>query len=166
MQIEHEPNMPALRREWLAARILAVIGGVLLLLVAGAIGLSFWPDSAPVAETPAAAAPPTDATAPSGPATVIPSETAEQARRAEGIALCTAAVQAAQNLGIVPGYATRSSDDTIATGVQGRYICTAKTDSAKYAVSFDLACTQLGDANCIKLYSVSQDGGGVLYQRK
>ena len=49
--------------------------------------------------------------------------------------------------------------------MRGRYVCHAKTDAAKYTVTFDLPCTDLTQAKCVQLYSIALDGSGVLYRR-
>jgi hypothetical protein len=154
--IEHEPNMRALKREWSAARFLGALAGLILAAVGATAAIGWWqsttPDNAPHTISPrdAAATP------------VLPEA---DARRAENVALCTAALSAAQTLGLVPNFATLDGGDTKPTGVQGRYACNAKTDAAKYAVTFDLACTNLAAGNCIVLDNVTQDGNTVIYQR-
>jgi hypothetical protein len=147
---DSEPNIRALRREWLAARIMAGLGLLLLLAVVGVITATEMSGTQP------ATAPPATAAAP---------DTAE-ARRAEDIALCDAALATAQGVGLVPGFATRDGNVAAPGDAQGRYVCRARTDAAKYTIAFDLACTHLGDAKCIVLYKIAQDGGGVLYQRR
>jgi len=163
MRIEHEPNMLALRREWLVARVVGVFGLVTLLAMVVLVGSAYWPSGpSPVAVAPPAApvaAPPTSSV-------VVPTTSMADARRQENIALCTAALGTAQKQGIVPAFAVLASEETQNTDVQGRYICLAKTDAARYSVDFDLTCTDLSTGNCISLYNVSQAGGGVLYQRK
>jgi hypothetical protein len=156
MKIDHVPNIAALRRDWLAARIVAVLGGLLILTAAVFAGMALWSarPPAPQAEAPAQQAAPHP--------TLSPAQLA-QAHRAEGIALCDAALAAAQKIGVVPGFAVRASDDT-APAPQGRYTCAAKTDASSYAITFDLACPRLADG-CIVPYAVTQDGAAV-YQRK
>jgi len=166
MRIEHEPDMAALRRDWLGARIVGITGFFLLLATAALILAAFWPASQPA---PVAAAnpprPPVSTAAPND-TVVVPTTSAADARRQENIALCTAALAAAQQQGILPAFATLASDETQNTDVQGRYICLAKTDAARYSIDFDLTCTRLSEGNCISIFNVSQAGGGVLYQRK
>ncbi|MEJ1969359.1 MAG: hypothetical protein WDN03_12115 [Rhizomicrobium sp.] len=164
MKIEHDPDVPALQREWLVARLVAALGLVLLLSAAAVMGAAHWSRMPPApAPAPAAAPPPVVA---GGETAVVPVAPSADARRQENIALCTAALAAAQRLGYVPAFATVASDETWNTEVRGRYICLARTDAAKYSLDFDLTCTNLGAGDCISLYSVSQAGGGVLYQRK
>jgi hypothetical protein len=155
MKIEHVPNVPALRRDWLAARIVGTLGIVLILAVAVLSAVALW--NAP--RTTGTAVPATAAAQPA----LSPAQLA-QARRAEGAALCDSALAAAQKIGVVPAFAARTSDDT-APAPQGRYICTAKTDASAYAIAFDLACPKSG-GNCVVLpYAVTQDGTSI-YQRK
>ena len=158
MQQDHESNMPALRREWLAARILAVIAVLLLITVVGVIVAdTFLADTAPL---PVASAPPvpTEITPP-------PAADVQAARTAEDIALCDAALAAVQGQGLLPTFATRDGDTAEPTQVRGRYVCHAKTTAAKYTIAFDLACTRLGEAGCIVPFQIAQDRFGVLYQR-
>jgi hypothetical protein len=145
-----EPNIRALRREWLAARIMAALGALLLLAVVAVIVIT---------EMSGTVAPP-------APTATGPTPDTAEARRAEDIALCDAALATAQSVGLVPGFAARDGDVAAPGDAQGRYVCRARTDAAKYTIAFDLACTRLGDAKCIVLYKIAQDGGGVLYQRR
>lgn len=158
MLIDHQPNMRALKREWLAARIMAVlavvmVGGVAVLQIAG----NFFGD----APAPAAVIP-TEITPPAQVVAIAPSA---DARREEEIALCDAALAAVQGIGLLPSFATRDGDKAETTTVQGRYVCHAKTEAASYSIAFDLTCTRLGGDNCIDPYTVAQTGGNILYQR-
>ena len=156
MKIEHVPNVPALQRDWLAARIVGVLGGLLIgaAAVLSAIALSSRPP-------PAAPGMPAAPMAVQRPA-LSPAQIA-QARRAEGTALCDAALATVQKSGLVPSFAVRTSDDT-AAAPQGRYTCTAKTDVSAYAITFDLACPKLAET-CILPYEIDQDGTRI-YRRK
>jgi len=148
---DHQPDMRALRREGWAARIIGTLGALLLIAVLGIYAvMKMSGGGAPPAAPPAAAPSPADVAA---------------ARHAESIELCDAALATTQNLKLLPAYATRDGDDAKETAVQGRYICHARTDAAKYAITFDLGCTNLQQAGCIGLYTIEQTGGGVLYQR-
>jgi hypothetical protein len=163
MRVEHEPNMPGLRRDWLGARVVGITGLLVLLAAVGLMIASLWPATEPA---PVAAIPPPASTAAPSDTVVVPMTSSADARRQENIALCTAALGTAQQQGILPGFATLASEETQNTNVQGRYICLAKTDASRYSIDFDLTCTNLSQGNCILLYAVSQAGGGVLYQRK
>jgi hypothetical protein len=90
---------------------------------------------------------------------------AEAQRHAAALALCTAALTTTQGFGIVPAYTQLASDMVQGGTVRGRYTCFARTDAAKYQITFDLMCKDLGEAKCLNLYSVTQDGTGTLYQR-
>ncbi len=148
---DRDLDLRALKREWLVARIVAGFGGLLLGAVVTVLVVSAFQtaDEAPRDQPVQAEGPPAD--------------TAE-ARRQEDIALCDAALVSAQTLGIVPAFAVRDGDRSEPGGVEGRYVCHARTDAAKYAITFDLACTHLGDGKCIVPYTIAQNGTA-LYQR-
>jgi hypothetical protein len=154
MRFEHDPNMPALRREWFTARVLGTLGLLFVFAVAAA---GIYLRAAGVEAPSEVAAPPPPQAAPADDGA---------ARRAESIAICDAALAEAQHQGLVPAYARRDSDEADNTAVQGRYTCSAKTDAARYGITFDLQCTRLGQPGCINLFTVEQVGSGVLYQRK
>ncbi|HWD26455.1 MAG TPA: hypothetical protein VG387_04775 [Rhizomicrobium sp.] len=156
MKIAHDPNVPALRRDWLAARIVGTAGALLILAAVVLAAVALWVPKKTIAPQ-----------APPAPSAARPAPSAAevaQARRAEGTAICDSALAAAQKIGIVPGFAVRTSDDT-APAPQGRYTCTAKTDVSAYAVTFDLGCPKQG-GNCVVVpYTITQDGANI-YQRK
>jgi hypothetical protein len=152
MQTDHEEIVPAGRRGWLSAPVLGGLAVVLILVVVAVLVAGRFSAPPPAASTPAAAP------APSAPSS-------GQARRQEDIAVCDAALAAAQGLGVVPGFATRTSDATRPGGAQGRYVCSAKTDASQFDIMFDIACTKLGNPACIIPVTVSQNGA-VVYHRK
>jgi len=142
--VERDVNMKGLQREWLAARIFAVLA-ILLVVAVTVAALVLPPNSLPGVSADNSGA-------------------AEQ-RRAASVALCSAALAVTQSVGIVPNFTRLASDVVQKTGVRGRYSCLAQTSAAKYLITFDLMCRNLADAKCIDLYSVVQDGTGALYQR-
>jgi len=150
MRIEHEPNMRALRRDWLGARIVGAVGLLLILAVAGLATLSLMSPQ-PLPPAPAQ--------------TALPSPQAlAAARRQEDVALCDGALAAVQALGVLPAFAVRDGDETKPGGQQGRYVCNAKTDAARYVITFDLTCAHMGRGTCIVPYDVAQDGTSI-YRR-
>ena len=138
---ESGPNMRGLRREWLAARIFAAVGGLVLVAVFVLLVLS-----PPITE-------------------VSPQDQAIE-RRQLALALCNAGLASAQGFALVPAY-TRLASDVVQMGtVTGRYTCYARTYAAKYQITFDLMCKDLNDPKCVNLFSVTQDGSGAIYQRR
>lgn len=148
MSVENLSDVRARRRR--RALLWSFVVLALLVLGAGAAFLLLGGDAPePRVSLPVAIAPPADLDA---------------ARRAEDIAVCDTALGAAQKLGVVPNFAVRDGDRSASTGVQGRYVCNARTDAARYAVIFDIACTHLGDPRCLVLAAVTQNGT-ILYKR-
>lgn len=140
--VDQEVNVAGLRREWLAALVFAVVGGVLVIAVAVLAVLS----------QPKVVAPP-------------PARNAA-IQRQMAIALCNAGLASAQGFALVPNFTKLASDLVQIGSVKGRYTCFAQTDAARYQVTFDLMCRDLNKPKCVNLYSVTQDGGGVIYQRR
>ena len=140
--VDQEVNVAGLRREWLAALVFAVVGGVLVIAVAVLAVLS----------PPKVVAPP--------PARNV------AIQRQMAIALCNAGLASAQGFALVPNFTKLASDLVQVGSVKGRYTCFAQTDAARYQVTFDLMCRDLNKPKCVNLYSVTQDGGGVIYQRR
>jgi hypothetical protein len=143
-----------LRREWQAAIATVVVGFIAAIAVAAyftwaprSTPENYGEEAAPVAQqrTP---------------------EAREQANTQAVIALCSSALNTAQSFGIMPRYSKLASDKLETTNVQGRYVCLAATDVAKYTVAADLVCRDLRDKRCVNLYSVTRDDGTVLYQRQ
>ena len=148
MRIEHEPDMRALRRDWIGARIVGSVGLVLIAAIVGLAVLNL------VSQQPS---PP--------PSVTIPAPQAlDAARRQEDVALCNGALAAVQTLGVLPAFAVRDGDQTKPGGQQGRYSCNAKTDAARYVITFDLTCAHLGQGHCIVPFEVTQDGTSI-YRR-
>lgn len=150
---DHDPNMPALRREWLAARIMAVLGVLLLVAVGAGLAMPFFADN----DTPVAAVPESPSASAADDA---------EARRQEGIVLCDTALTAAQSFGLLPAFATRDGDEPKEGTARGHYICGAKTDAATYTIAFGMACTEMGNDKCIVLNTITMNGGTILYQRR
>jgi hypothetical protein len=139
---DQQANMTGLRREWVAALIFVALGGALLTAVVVVAILS----------PPKMVAPP--------PAHNV------AVQRQLAVALCTAGLASAQGFALVPAYTKLASDLVRVGAVKGRYTCFAQTDAARYQITFDLMCRDLNKPKCVNLYSVMQDGGGTIYQRR
>ena len=140
--VDQEGNVAGLRREWLAALAFAIVGGV---LVVGIVVLA-------VLSPPKVVSP--------------PPERIEAIQRQMAMALCNAGLASAQGFALVPTFTKLASDLVRVGSVKGRYTCFAQTDAARYRITFDLMCRDLNKPKCVNLYSVTQDGGGVIYQRR
>ena len=139
---DQQANMAGLRREWIAARIFAALGGAILIVIVVVAVLS-----------------PPKMVAPTPPRTVAVARQLAQV-------LCTAGLASAQAFALVPSYTKLASDVVQVGTVKGRYTCFAQTDAARYQITFDLMCRDLNKPKCVNLYSVMQDGGGTIYQRR
>ena len=149
---EDEPDMSALSREWLAARVV-VIGGFII-AIAVALYFALWATPAPAPEQEAAAQ------------TQQPNASDQEAEAGAEHQLCRMELASAQNFGLIPQFGRLSDPNPQKTDVQGRYVCQAETQAAKYQIAADLVCRNLDDPRCVALYSVTQDNGTVLYQRQ
>jgi len=139
---DQQASVAGLRREWVAAVIFVALGGALLIAVVVVAILS----------PPKIVAPP--------PARNV------VVQRQMAIALCNAGLASAQGFALVPTYTKLASDLVQVGAVKGRYTCFAQTDAARYQITFDLMCRDLNKPKCVNLYSVMQDGGGTIYQRR
>ena len=140
--VEQEAHIAGLRREWLTAKIFAVIGALVLIAIIVLAVLS-----------------PPKEVAPQQPRTAA-------IQRQMAIALCKAGLASAQGFALVPAYTKLASDLVQVGSVKGRYTCFAQTDAARYQITFDLMCRDLNKPKCVNLYTVMQDGGAAIYQRR
>lgn len=146
-----QPDLRALRREWMIG-LTVVIGGFALAIAVAAF-LTFGQKRA----------------------AVIPDQTqiAEQAPpREQYLAfdertrICRTALANAKTVGVVPANGRLIDPTPRPTDRQGRYVCDASTGKAEYSLAADVVCADVGKAQCISLYSIAQDDGAVLYQRQ
>ena len=152
---EQNTDIPALKREWLAARIV-VIGGFLIAIAAGTyVGLG-WRGRIVHARQVAAAASAQQQAA----------SATEEANIEAAAQFCAAALTNAKKAGLVPSFGQLTSAAPQQTKVTGRYLCPAATPSSKFMIAADLICRDLKSPKCVSLYSVTQNGGTVLYQRQ
>lgn len=151
---EHEADLTALKREWLAARVVLIVGFILAMGF-GIYTAYLWRMGIVNARQQAAAE-------------VAAQQATGNAQTADaqaGALVCRQALANAQNFGIVPSFTKLTNDQPQRTNVTGRYACAAATDSSQFALVADLICKDLNNPRCVPLYSVTQNGGAMLYQR-
>ena len=138
-----EQDLRTLSVEWVVARVVFALGILASIAVFVWLGLH--------------------RTAP----TITQSGESAQDASAQGPAqqFCSSAVGVAQSYGIVPNAATPSGPPQ-KTDVTGRYVCLAQNGAARFTISVDLLCKELGDQRCFSLFTVTQDDGSVLFQRQ
>jgi len=145
-----QPDFRALEREWKIG--LSVVIGGFAIAIAVAAFLTFGhkshavvPDQTQVEET--------------APANV-------QGGLDHPSQVCTTALMNAKNFGVVPAGGRLTDPDPRQTDQDGRYICDAATDKAKYSIAVDIVCAQVAKGKCVSIYNIAQDDGSVLYQRQ
>jgi hypothetical protein len=148
---EPEPDLRALRLEWIVARSVFALGIIVSAAVFVWLDLNRPPVLVPVGSDDAGSA---------------ASDIAAQAGAAsQGRQFCASTVAVAQAFGVVPSAA--SPDGTPQrTDVQGRYVCVARNGQAQFTISVDLVCRDLADQHCFNLFTVTQGDGSVLFQRQ
>lgn len=151
---EHEADLTALKREWLVARVVLIVGFILAIGF-GIYAAYLWRANVVHARQQAAA----EVAAQQGAVNL------QEANAQAGALLCRLMLANAQNFGIVPSYTKLTNNQPQPTGVTGRYTCAAATDSSQFALTADLICKDLKNPRCVPLYSVTQNGGAVLFQR-
>jgi hypothetical protein len=144
-----QSDIRALKREWTIS--LAVVIGGFVIAIAVAAFLTFGhkpratvPDETQVAEP----APP------------------RESDLSDSKQVCRTALVNAKNFGVLPDAGRLTDQIPRPTDQQGRYVCDAQTAKAKYSLAVDVVCEQIAKAQCVNLYSISQDDGSVLYQRQ
>jgi len=142
-----ETKQSALHLEWAAARIVVIGGLILAVAVAG-----YFIYRNQQAERAAAQA--------AAPHKLDPKLLA----RAE-LAVCTAELAQAINIGIVPTYGQLASPNLVRGPVPKRFICEAGTHLTRYFIAADLLCNNLTDAHCVSIYRIATKDGQLLYDR-
>ena len=150
----HEQS--ALLREWRVAQITLVVG---LVIALGVGGYFIWQSRSKPSQVPATT---TERTQP--PVQQTPADINAATLKA-GAEICQMALKHATDFGIIPGYSQLAAPQPEGTDVKGRYACVGATPAARYLIAIDLVCRDLKKAECVNLFSVTQEGGAVLYQR-
>lgn len=145
---DFETDIRALKREWLAARIV-IIGGFAIAIAATAYTAFAWRQQILHAR-----------------AKAEQQIAASQAEQAAMAAFCPAALAQVKAIGLVPPYTGLIAAMPRKTKIAGRYLCAAATPSSRFAVTADYVCKNLKDARCVSLYEITQDGSTVIYKRK
>lgn len=83
-----------------------------------------------------------------------------------GQAICTTALRAATNYGVLPGDAKLASSEAKKTDVQDRRVCTAQSGDDQYLITADIKCSKVSDDKCLSLYAVERSDGLSTYQQR
>ena len=152
---EQEADMTALGREWLAARVVLIVGFAIAIGFGGYKAYA-WRNAVEQARAQASGQI-SEAQGASG---------GLESGTDAGALVCHQALTVAQNFGVLPEDAKLSDNGFKPTDVTGRYSCEAANQSAKFTIAVDLVCRNLQDQRCVSLYNVTQNGGTVLFQRQ
>ncbi|HWU27287.1 MAG TPA: hypothetical protein VN154_12890 [Rhizomicrobium sp.] len=147
-----DPKQRALKREWVAARFV-VLGG--LLIAAGAVGyFAYRQGQSMRAENQAATQ--------VQPAPKIDSKLLARVE----LAVCSAELARAKDIGIVPAYGELASPRLLRAGAPKRFVCEAMTRVTHYFIAADLRCNNLADARCVSIYRIAVKDGELVYERR
>ena len=80
--------------------------------------------------------------------------------------LCEATLARAVDYGVVDGDTKLASTEATAGQTKSRMICKAKQGSEDYTLTVDVACDDMSNDKCLKLYSVTDAAGNSLFQRE
>jgi len=149
---EDDKKMGALKREWAAARIVVIGGFVIAVAVAGYFVYR-------AKQQQAALQPVVHATV------VRPKVDPKLVARVE-LAVCTAELMHAKDLGAIPPYGELASGQLVRVAdVPRRFICEAKTHLTAYFIAADVLCDKLSDPRCVSVYRVANREKQLIYSR-
>jgi hypothetical protein len=80
--------------------------------------------------------------------------------------ICQATLDKATSYGVIPPTSALASPDPDKTQIDGRVTCHGQSGEAKFAMTVDVVCDDMGKDSCLKLYSVKQNDGAALFQRQ
>ncbi len=151
---DESADFSAVKREWLAARIV-VIGGFAVTIAVGIYAAVSWHAQLQQAKARAATAI----------AQQQQADKVQQANLEAAQTFCKELLAQTQNLGLVPNFSKLTNPLPRNTKQTGRYSCEASTGASTYELTADLVCRNLKSTDCVSLYQVALKGGAVLFQR-
>lgn len=150
---EDDKKMGALKREWAAARIVVIGGFIVAVAVAGYFVYRARQQQI-VAQQPVVHA-----------TVVNPKVDPKLVARVE-LAVCTAELTRAKDVGAVPPYGELASGQLVRVAdVPRRFICEAKTHLTAYYIAADVLCDKLSDPRCVSVYRVANREKQLIYSR-
>jgi hypothetical protein len=153
MSLPQDDNkMGALKREWAAARIVVIGGFIVAIAVAGYFLYRARQEQLaqqPVVHT-----------------TVVSPKVDRKTLVRVELAVCTAELLRAKDLGVVPNYGELATGGLVrAPDAPRRFICEAKTHLTNYFISADILCDRLADPRCVSIYRVATKDKQLIYAR-
>jgi hypothetical protein len=149
---EDDKKMGALKREWAMARIVVIGGFIVAIAVAGYF--VYRAKQQELAQQPVVHA-----------TVVNPKVDAKVLVRVE-LAVCTAELMHAKDVGAVPAYGELATAQLVRAGdAPRRFICEAKTHLTNYFIAADVLCDKLSDPRCVSVYRVANREKQLIYAR-
>lgn len=149
---ENNSTQRALRREWVAARLIVIGGLILGIAVVGYFAYQQWQAANNALKGVATQ---------TAPRRKINAKALAEAE----LEVCSAELIRAKALGIVPQYGVLVSPHLIRGNIANRYVCEAGTSLTHYYIAADLLCNKLADARCVSIYRIAVKGGMLVYAR-
>ncbi len=149
---EDDKKMGALKREWAAARIVVIGGFIVAIAVAGYF--IYRARQQQIAQQPVVHA-----------TVVSPKVDPKVVARIE-LAVCTAELMRAKDVGAIPFYGELATGQLVRAGnAPRRFICEAKTHLTNYFIAADVLCDKLSDPRCVSVYRVATREKQLIYSR-
>jgi hypothetical protein len=149
---EDDKKIGPLKREWTAAHIV-VIGGVIVAIAVAGYFL-YRARQPQIAQQPVVHA-----------TVVAPKVDPKVLARVE-LAVCTAELIHAKDVGAIPPYGELASGQLVRAGNSSRrFICEAKTHLTNYFIAADVLCDRLADPSCVSVFRVATREKQLIYAR-
>jgi hypothetical protein len=82
------------------------------------------------------------------------------------LAVCTAELMHAKDVGAIPAYGELATGQLVRAGdAPRRFICEAKTHLTNYFIAADVLCDKLSDPRCVSVYRVANREKQLIYAR-
>lgn len=149
---EDDKKMGALKREWAAARIVVIGGFIVAIAVAGYF--VYRARQQQIAQQPVVHA------------TVVGPKVDRKVLVRIELAVCTAELMRAKDVGAIPAYGELATGQLVRAGdAPRRFICEAKTHLTNYFIAADVLCDKLSDPRCVSVFRVATREKQLIYSR-
>jgi hypothetical protein len=149
---EDDKKMGALKREWAAARLVVIGGFIVAIAVAGYF--VYRAKQQEIAQQPVVHT------------TVVKPKVDPKVLARVELAVCTAELMHAKDLGAIPSYGELATGQLVRAGdAPRRFICEARTHYTNYFIAADVLCDKLADPRCVSVFRVATREKQLIYER-